>query len=80
MANLSQTIIRLATAVIPVKSVRKRIRRRLLADAALTNAGGHSGKRSYFVTDTVANFANMVELFLGAPGDGEIRRVDIDAW
>ena len=33
MANLSQTIIRLATAVIPVKSVRKRIRRRLLADA-----------------------------------------------
>lgn len=54
--------------------------RRLLADAALTNAGGHSGKRSYFVTDTVANFANMVELFLGVPGDGEIRRVDIDAW
>lgn len=30
MANFSQTIIRLATAVIPLKSVRKRIRRRLL--------------------------------------------------
>ena len=33
MARMSQTFIRLATALIPVKSVRKRIRRRLLADA-----------------------------------------------
>jgi len=33
MAKLSQTIIRLATAIIPVKSVRKDIRRRLLAGA-----------------------------------------------
>ena len=33
MAKFSQTLIRLATAMIPVKSVRKRIRRRLLADA-----------------------------------------------
>ena len=33
MAKFSQTIIRLATAMIPVKSVRKRIRRRMMARA-----------------------------------------------
>ena len=33
MVKFSQTLIRLATAMIPVKTVRKRIRRRLLADA-----------------------------------------------
>ena len=32
MARFSQTVIRLATALIPVKSVRKRIRRRLMAE------------------------------------------------
>ena len=33
MARFSQTLIRLATALIPVKSVRKRIRRKLMAEA-----------------------------------------------
>ena len=33
MAKISQTLIRLATALIPVRSVRKRIRRKLMADA-----------------------------------------------
>lgn len=33
MARFPQTVIRLATALIPVKSVRKRIRRKLMADA-----------------------------------------------
>lgn len=46
----------------------------------LSNGLGHSGQHSYYVTDTVANFANMVELFLGGPEDGEIRQVDIGAW
>ena len=33
MASFAQKVIRLATALIPVKSVRKRVRRRLMADA-----------------------------------------------
>lgn len=52
----------------------------LLEVKGLSNVPGHSGQRSYYVTDTVANFANMVELFLGGPEDGEIRQVDIGAW
>ncbi len=50
----------------------------LLADHGLGNAPGHAGVRRYFVTDTVANFAEKVELFLGAPSDGEICQVDVD--
>ncbi|MBR4125420.1 MAG: glutamate racemase [Victivallales bacterium] len=52
----------------------------LLTTEGLTNAPGRVGSRSYFVTDTVANFTNMVELFLGGPKDGEIRQVDIGSW
>ena len=52
----------------------------LLEAEGLSNVLGHSGQRSYYVTDTVANFASMVELFLGGPKDGEIRQVDIGAW
>ena len=51
-----------------------------LEDSGLSNAPSHSGQCSYYVTDTVANFASMVELFLGSPEDGEIHQVDIGAW
>ena len=53
---------------------------RLLESEGLANDPGHVGSRCYYVTDTVANFAEMVELFLGGPGDGEIHQVDIGAW
>ena len=52
---------------------------RILSDGNLANAPGHAGRHSYHLTDTMSNFAELMEFFLGGPSDGEIRTVDIDS-
>ena len=51
----------------------------ILSDGDLANTPGHVGRHSYHVTDTMSNFATMMEFFLGEPSDGEIHTVDIDS-
>ena len=53
---------------------------RELSELSLCNTFSRQGKHSYFITDTVANFTDIAELFLGEPtgGVGEIRQIELD--
>ena len=48
-----------------------------LCERSLCNDKVHKGKSIYYVTDTVANFTGIAELFLGEPTDGQIRQVEL---